>query len=179
MIFLTDLIDASPVTSLYIYEMSSSELITRSFLAGDDFIIKTSPVFPDDVTPTAMNDFNATTESSSTDSESTEETLATTQTPRMMELSKNATTQDDESTITTSETTEKTSTVTIVTSTTEDEDTMTSLDRFVTSTEKPIETTLESDKETETTKQVKRQKVSKASGSNKSVSGSSDVGYRD
>ena len=169
MIFLTDLIDASPVTSLYIYEMSSSELITRSFLAGDDFIIKTSPVFPDDVTPTAMNDFNATTESSSTDSESTEETLATTQTPRMMELSKNATTQDDESTTTTSETTEKTSTVTIVTS----------LDRFVTSTEKPIETTLESDKETETTKQVKRQKVSKASGSNKSVSGSSDVGYRD
>ena len=122
MIFLTDLIDASPVTSLYIYEMSSSELITRSFLAGDDFIIKTSPVFPDDVTPTAMNDFNATTESSSTDSESTEETLATTQTPRMMELSKNATTQDDESTTTTSETTEKTSTVTIVTSTTENED---------------------------------------------------------
>ena len=36
-------IDASPVTSLYIYEMSSSELVTRSFLAGEDFIIRTSP----------------------------------------------------------------------------------------------------------------------------------------
>ena len=32
-----------PVTSLYIYEYSSSELVTRSFLAGDDYIIKTSP----------------------------------------------------------------------------------------------------------------------------------------
>jgi hypothetical protein len=30
----SDLIDASPVTSLYIYELSSSELVTRSFLAG-------------------------------------------------------------------------------------------------------------------------------------------------
>ena len=28
------MISVSPVTSLYIYEMSSSELITRSFLAG-------------------------------------------------------------------------------------------------------------------------------------------------
>ena len=28
------LINASPVTSLYIYELSSSELVTRSFLAG-------------------------------------------------------------------------------------------------------------------------------------------------
>lgn len=39
---------SDPVTSLYIYEMSSSDLITRSFLAGDDYIIQTSPtVGPD------------------------------------------------------------------------------------------------------------------------------------
>ena len=37
-----------PVTSLYIYEYSSSELVTRSFLAGDDYIIKTSPTIPTD-----------------------------------------------------------------------------------------------------------------------------------
>ena len=35
---------SDPVTSLYIYEISSSDLITRSFLAGDDYVIKTSPV---------------------------------------------------------------------------------------------------------------------------------------
>ena len=35
---------SDPVTSLYIYEMSSSDLITRSFLAGDDYVIKTSPI---------------------------------------------------------------------------------------------------------------------------------------
>lgn len=35
---------SDPVTSLYIYEMSSSDLITRSFLAGDEYVIKTSPV---------------------------------------------------------------------------------------------------------------------------------------
>ena len=37
-----------PVTSLYIYEYSSSELVTRSFLAGDDYIIKTSPTIQTD-----------------------------------------------------------------------------------------------------------------------------------
>ena len=37
---------SDPVTSLYIYEMSSSDLITRSFLAGDDYVIKTSPTMP-------------------------------------------------------------------------------------------------------------------------------------
>ena len=37
-----------PVTSLYIYEYSSSELVTRSFLAGDDYIIKTSPTINTD-----------------------------------------------------------------------------------------------------------------------------------
>ena len=31
-----------PVTSLFIYEISSSELITRSLLAGEEFIIQTS-----------------------------------------------------------------------------------------------------------------------------------------
>ena len=35
---------SDPVTSLYIYEISSSDLITRSFLAGDDYVIKTSPI---------------------------------------------------------------------------------------------------------------------------------------
>ena len=34
-----------PVTSLFIYEISSSELITRSLLAGEEFIIQTSPTF--------------------------------------------------------------------------------------------------------------------------------------
>ena len=37
---------SEPVTSLYIYEISSSDLITRSFLAGDDYIIRTSPTLP-------------------------------------------------------------------------------------------------------------------------------------
>lgn len=39
---------SDPVTSLYIYEISSSDLITRSFLAGDEYIIKTSPTMPSD-----------------------------------------------------------------------------------------------------------------------------------
>lgn len=34
---------SDPVTSLYIYEYSSNELITRSFLAGDEYIINYSP----------------------------------------------------------------------------------------------------------------------------------------
>ena len=49
-----DGLDVSPVTSLYIYEISSSELVTRSFLADDGFIIQTSPTIDDydSVTPT-------------------------------------------------------------------------------------------------------------------------------
>lgn len=38
-----------PVTSLYIYEISSSDLVTRSFLAGDDYIIRTSPTLSEDM----------------------------------------------------------------------------------------------------------------------------------
>jgi len=140
------------VTSLYIYEMSSSELVTRSFLAGDDFIIRTSPVFPADVIEsTSMYDLNATTETASTQTETTEETMAT---PTMLELSKDTTTQSEEST-TPTDATEKTSTVTVVT-TTEEEETMTTLDRFLsTTTGKPVETTLESEAETEAAKSVK------------------------
>ena len=41
--------DSNPVTSLYIYEYSSNELITRSFLAGDEFSIYYSPTAPPDM----------------------------------------------------------------------------------------------------------------------------------
>ena len=37
---------SDPVTSLFIYEVSSSDLVTMSFLAGDDYVIKTSPTIP-------------------------------------------------------------------------------------------------------------------------------------
>ena len=39
---------SDPVTSLFIYEVSSSDLVTMSFLAGDDYVIKTSPTIPAD-----------------------------------------------------------------------------------------------------------------------------------
>ena len=47
-----------PVTSLFIYEISSSELITKSLLAGDEFTIITSPTFGGDqgtIAPTAAD----------------------------------------------------------------------------------------------------------------------------
>ena len=37
-----------PVTSLFIYEISSSELITKSLLAGEEFTIIQSPTFGGD-----------------------------------------------------------------------------------------------------------------------------------
>ncbi len=40
---------SDPVTSLYIYEVSSSDVVTRSFLAGDDYIIKASPTVPSEM----------------------------------------------------------------------------------------------------------------------------------
>ena len=40
---------SAPVTSLYIYEVSSSDVITKSFLAGDDYIIKASPTVPSEM----------------------------------------------------------------------------------------------------------------------------------
>jgi hypothetical protein len=39
---------SDPVTSVYIYEVSSSDLVTRSFLAGNDYVIKTSPLIMED-----------------------------------------------------------------------------------------------------------------------------------
>ena len=136
--------------------MSSSELVTRSFLAGDDFIIKTSPVFPGDFIPsTSMyDDANGTTETASTQTETTD---ATTVTPMLLELAKDKT-QDDDSSTTTTEAAETSSTVTTVMTTTEDDEgeTMTPLDRFVSTTGKPVETTLESEADTETTKAVKK-----------------------
>ena len=47
-----------PVTSLFIYEISSSELITKSLLAGDEFTIITSPTIAADegsIMPTATD----------------------------------------------------------------------------------------------------------------------------
>ena len=70
-------------------------------------------------------------------------------TPSILELSKNETQLEE-----TSATTES---VTTITMSTETDETMTPLERFTTTsygTEKPIETTLESDSETEATKQV-------------------------
>ena len=144
------------MTSLYIYEMSSSEVVTRSFLAGDDYIIRTSPVFPGDfIESTSMYDANATTETASTQ---TDETDATTVTPMLLELAKDKTAQDEDSSTTTTEAGETSSTVTTVMTTTtgvDEGETMTPLDRFLSTTGKPVEATLESEAETETTKAVK------------------------
>jgi hypothetical protein len=136
------------VTSLYIYEISSSELVTRSFLAGDDYIIKTSPVFPiDKVDETSLFDSNTTeTASSQIETETTEISMST---PSILELSINVTQEDK-----TAATTES---VTTITMSTETEETMTPLDRFTTTsfgTVKPMETTLESESETDTNTQV-------------------------
>ena len=141
------------MTSLYIYEMSSSEVVTRSFLAGDDYIIRTSPVFPGDfIESTSMYDANATTETASTQ---TDETDATTVTPMLLELAKDKSAQDEDSSTTTTEAGETSSTVMTTTTEVEEGETMTPLDRFVSTTGKPVEATLESEAETETTKAVK------------------------
>ena len=120
--------------------------MTRSFLAGDDYIIKTSPVFPIDGTVLYYESNTTETASSQTETDSIEMFMST---PSILELSKNETQLEE-----TSATTES---VTTITMSTETDETMTPLERFTTTsygTEKPIETTLESDSETEATKQV-------------------------
>ncbi|XP_040572701.1 protein eyes shut [Lepeophtheirus salmonis] len=65
----SDGIMISPVTSLYIYEKSSSELITKSFLAGDEYVIHTTPILAGKtgvIEPTRSISVTSTTQNSNT-----------------------------------------------------------------------------------------------------------------